>query len=606
MGSDRRRLRYFFAACAAIFLVYTYCNGFERHGDGFEYVYTTEAFYDHGTPFITPDEHRDISGVFRSRNLPAPYAPETFTTLQGRELVLHFWMYSLTVVPLKLLLRLTGLNTTVAFQLTNALFLIGACAFGMFWRTRVDRRRFWFVPLAAVGPAIWYVHWPSPEVFCWATVVCALVLLEEEKYVLAALVSAFGATQNPPIVFLAVAAATLSIRRKQYRASLAAFGACAIATLPYAFWYSQYHKPSLILLGATDKSNVSFARTWSVLADLNQGMLPYAPLLLLLAPVAMVLMIRARDVTSIGVSCAAALFVLGCEPATNWNPGEAGVLRYVVWMIPLFAWLIARHLGDLRWAQPALAAAAVLQVLVVAWQYDGREEYLSHNFIADFVLRRAPRLYSPEPEIFAERTLHGEFYYAEQLPIAYSDGDGVVTKILTNRPAMGWFERRFDMDPEGMADLLRQAPAQERPALAVPPLFYLHPKYGTVRDPAPEMRFLRGTSCAAIGPAPACGATCELQVFNGRAVGHDVEVYVTVSMAPPGSLTLHADGMEPQTHANVGAEPIELREHVFVNGKNGIMLRIDCAPTTPATGPAAGTFRVHEIALGKPSRAQDG
>src|SRR5207253_2124894 len=93
-----------------------------------------------------------------------------------------------------------------------------------------------FAGLAAVGPALWYLRWPHPEIFTWAFVLISLVLLRRREYPQAAASAAIAALQNPPVVFLALLAVGLSLRERRLRLTAAAAGAASCALLPCVFY----------------------------------------------------------------------------------------------------------------------------------------------------------------------------------------------------------------------------------------------------------------------------------------------------------------------------------------------------------------------------------
>src|SRR5262249_15041833 len=156
-----------------------------------------------------------------------------------------------------------------------------AVLFGLPWPIG---RRFWFAGLCALTPVLWYLRWPSPEVFSWSCVVLAIVFFERRALPAAAFVAGLGAWQNPPLVFLSLYALLLSLEQPRDVRRVAATALCAGASLlPNAFYLWKFHGPSLLaIIGAFDSKLASLHRMWSFVGDLNQGMLPYVPGLVLL------------------------------------------------------------------------------------------------------------------------------------------------------------------------------------------------------------------------------------------------------------------------------------------------------------------------------------
>ncbi|MDP4227566.1 MAG: hypothetical protein Q8910_14420, partial [Bacteroidota bacterium] len=117
-------------------------------GDGAEYLLISEAFYNHGTPDIRPEDARGaqnilygngdkgmhpyyagLSGFLKQPHKLLDQYWGLFASKNSRLYGYHFWFYSLTVVPLIFLLKLLGLNQLLAFQLTNYLFMLLVLAY---------------------------------------------------------------------------------------------------------------------------------------------------------------------------------------------------------------------------------------------------------------------------------------------------------------------------------------------------------------------------------------------------------------------------------------------------------------------------------------------
>jgi hypothetical protein len=147
-------------------------------------------------------------------------------------------------------------------------------------------------------------------------------------------------------------------------------------------------------------------------------------MLLFLVVVAVALAKRGRVVL---INAAMLLFLgLGASATANWNHGAPGPSRYAIWMLPFVffsvvtlreAWRSRRRFGI------AMTAAIASQALIVYTQGGlvVHANYLEHSYAAAFVLRRAPWLYNPSPEVFAARTLHRDTFAATLLqePVVY-------------------------------------------------------------------------------------------------------------------------------------------------------------------------------------------
>ncbi|HVQ28383.1 MAG TPA: hypothetical protein VMV21_02315, partial [Vicinamibacteria bacterium] len=171
--------------------------------------------------------------------------------------------------------------------------------------------------------------------------------------------------------------------------------------------------------GAVALPNLSLGKALELFFDLNLGMLPYLPLALLGAVAAPLVQIASGRQARPLVALWAVLLgmALICSSSGNWNHGTSGPSRYTIWMLPLVLVILAsmlepgatnertrRAFGG--WAVAALAVQAV--IVVSRGGLAPRLDYLEHSYLASFVLKHAPALYNPTPEIFVERTIGEE------------------------------------------------------------------------------------------------------------------------------------------------------------------------------------------------------
>jgi hypothetical protein len=492
------------------------------NGDIWDYLYPWQAFWDHATPDVRDADLAALYPVLQANGLEG-LGPRTLDNLpehagiypapDGRYFACHFWLYSLAVLPARAVLCWSGGNQLAAFQVTNVLCFAAALYLVLFHGPAGRSRRFALAGLAGVSPAVWYWNWPSPEVFTWSLVLASLVFLGNRRYRTAAGCAACAAMQNPPVLFLALFVALLSCRERRPGLTLATTAAALLALVPPAFYYHHYGVPSTIVShGGTDSRLITWNRTLSFLTDLNQGMLPYVPLVLVLAGVALGRALWQRRAAALGLVAVLGLMIAAAETTTNWNSGAIGLMRYAVWMLPVFAWLIATVLSPGPRLAVAAGVAVALHALVVARPH-GVENYLTHTPLARFVLTRAPAWYNPDPEIFVERQLHTEEPLpATLLPLPFVTNGWHVTKLLADRNSLARLTENFNVQPSYLEEV------QRRYADRVG-LFYLHPPRGAVvlrPVPRPE-QFCSTVQLSLAAAPPKCGPqlTVPVRVFNG-------------------------------------------------------------------------------------------
>jgi hypothetical protein len=166
--------------------------------------------------------------------------------------------------------------------------------------------------------------------------------------------------------------------------------------------------------------------------DLNIGMFPYIPMLLLIyfALLARDLFSRRRLSLNLQLFLVMIIMMLMCTMTTNWNHGASGPTRYVIWMLPIILFSVVneealKHISGV----PKYGFALVLWInialqSILLFGYGGMNPssscYLYHTPLAKYILRNLPCFYNPSHEIFAERTLHHEDI--KETPVAYTFG----------------------------------------------------------------------------------------------------------------------------------------------------------------------------------------
>ena len=550
-------------------------------GDGIEYWATLQAWSYHGTPDIRP---RDLVRVGRlleaDRLAPAQGAHDLLLipTKSGARHVLHFWLYPLLAVPAKRVLSLVGAELA-ALQVTNFI-LFALTLYALLFTGDVDRRwRLSFAALVTVGPVLWYLPWPHPEVFIWAAVCLALFLLRQGRYGLAALAASLGAAQNAPVAALAALAVVLAAVRGGRRQVVAAGLGAAVSLVAPLFYLVRYGEPSLLTRTGASLQLISAGRVGSLLFDLNQGMLPHAPGVLMLAGVALVPLVRHRHGPALAVvaTALAMVAVYGVQP--NWNAGCAGMIRYGVWVLPLLAWAAAECPWPPRAAVLSIGTAVAAQLAIVL-AGSSAQRHLTHSGLAAHVLEHAPALYSPEPEIFAERQLHAERPFHANLPLGFARASGEVTKLLLDACSLAWLPLRFRVDATYL-DRVRRTHGQRAG------LFYLVPPPGAVaRRPASLPEQVSTTFFNACRPADA--PYTDDRPFNAR----------VLAQLPPGALVFEWPGSleDPRQASLLARDPEKLVETLALAGYAGLTL-------DRARGGEAATALMERLAAALPDTA---
>jgi hypothetical protein len=428
-------------------------------GDVVEYTLDTVALSTHGTPDIR------LSDIDRAREV-APALGGVLDTLaadmraqkekvypafirgrEGKVYSVHFFGYSaLAAVPFKLFAAL-GRAPMRAFQLVNlaAIFVLGLALRRFFGS---ENKAIVGVMLFLLCGGILYWDWTSPECVTAACLLAGLLFFSTGAPVAGALLAGLAGQQNPTILFF-FAFAPLLLALQHYRTGkppAAAFKAvatrrnvlglalgAAVFALPPLFNLYQFGVPNIIARLFSDAGLIGLVRLESFYFDLNQGMIIGIPAVL----GALLLWGWGRGRAARGEAfllLACALFTLALAlPALavfNWNSGAAGVMRYAFWAAMPFLFALLLRLREHAPRQGALiGAVAVLQLACMA--HASKYSYVEFSPLARTVLQRAPQLYHPEPEIFAERMAHNDDYIQPDKVYAYKVG-GLPVKTLVN------------------------------------------------------------------------------------------------------------------------------------------------------------------------------
>lgn len=416
-------------------------------GDAGEYLLMTGSFAAHATPDLRGSDLEAFNRIRVDGGLPIMnpsygYIP----ALNGRAYSYHFWAYSLFAAPFWIVLDAIGTSPLKAHSVLNLVLFFASLSLFLLAAKMPERKRAAFVLLLCFSPLAWYVRWPSPELFSAAFVLLSVLAVTRRSWALAVGAAAVASLQNPPLVLLVAFIAGWAMfgpeRVSSWKERAGIVAAGAMALLPYGFYQLTFGAPSLVATtGFAAWQYTSLQRVAGVFADLNQGILPYAVAVsvALLAALSWAAVRReAWTLGRIGLLVAMAT-VIGTIIDANNN--SAGLMRWATWLLPIVVWIV------LDWADLLSRRRAVVTGLVVLQVANSLMFFsvigaLDHNMLAREVLTRAPRLYAPVPEVFAERTLGSQVPIEPFLPVAF-EHDGSITKVLADDDEPNSLQRHF-------------------------------------------------------------------------------------------------------------------------------------------------------------------
>ncbi len=444
-------------------------------GDGNEYLLMSHALLEHGTVDIRAADVDYFLHLPPEQQARIPVPQETYSQLrkemdspkpgivagffpndQGKIYAIHFWLYSLLALPLYALTRLLHLNPTIALALLNLVFAAAAMAY--LGRVIPQRKNIATLLFLTLG-TLFYLTWTGPEVMSASCALIASIALLRANPGLALLAAGLGASQNPSLILLMPLACVYRLMLARWpglawpgcrpraldRRQLAmGVAGVVLALLPYAFFQLQFHTPSVIAKFTTDPKLISASRLYSLLFDLNQGMLVGVPGLLLVLPLLAWLLAPAHrrrwGVAALGLMATVLVMALPTLSTQNWNPGGIVMLRYNYWLaMPLLA-LLLLGLAELTPSRARLVTGLVLacQLLVVLGSglLGEKSSHVRHTPLARWVLQHYPAAYNPEVEIFYERSVGAERYYTHDMTYLYQ-ADGKPLKLLRHWSNLG-------------------------------------------------------------------------------------------------------------------------------------------------------------------------
>lgn len=388
-----------------------------RYGDGNEYFLMLVSLNNHLSPDLQPtDITNSYTGEF---NVFGEKADPYWGYFKGRDnkwYSKHFGAYSLSGVPVKMILKLFKLNPGKAFQITNALLFILMLLGIHFFSKLEEGQKLFFMLLLTFSPALWFIHWTHPEIFILSFVTFSLIFLNLKSYDWAILFAGLASLQNQVLVLFVLFLLVKSAWSSRFKLkTLVRCGPISLLVfLPNIFYLSSFGTFNPLNEAASLK-NVSLFRVFELFFDLNIGLLPYLPLPLLFFLGIVLFQSYQHKGFVFELQILLLMIAMGtvCSATDNWNHGTSGPSRYVIWMLPFLFFILIINLQTF-WkgiiSKSLLLTALILQFYIVASNgiFIHEEDYLKHSPAAKFVLKRVPVLYNPSFEIFCERTLKRE------------------------------------------------------------------------------------------------------------------------------------------------------------------------------------------------------
>jgi hypothetical protein len=408
-------------------------------GDGGEYLGMTCSFFNHLSPDLRSEDSILRNDTVHKNNI---VIPEDFKGYFKSEDNLwysyHFWFYSLCSLPVFAGLHCMNLNELRCFQITNLILFLLPLLFIAFHTKLSNFSKFWFLAFAAVNPVLFYINWSHPEVFSYTFVLLAILFFINGNTRIAVFMSSVASLQNPPIIIFTLFLFVLAWKKKSRE--IKEFGllllAAVLTCLPFIFYYINFNTVSLITFyGVASLSKISTGKILSLFFDLNFGIFPYLPILLLFTIVVFFISLWNKDFFVPSLWGVLFLMALLSSTQANWNSGMMYINRYAVYMIPI---LILMAIYSIRFFSKRTIAILFGSSLIITGCITGvlllnndYANYLQFNYLSKSAMTIYPGIYNPDFEIFGERARGAEVDYDTILPVIVTY-DGRIRKIFTN------------------------------------------------------------------------------------------------------------------------------------------------------------------------------
>lgn len=453
-------------------LIWNYPEKYQRVD--LDYHFTMNAFMNHGTPDLRPDDLKGgwMEWIWNSH--PDPWYCLA-KNADGKVYGHHFWLWPLMCAPLAKIFSLVGLHPLLSQPVTLALFLwLSLCVAWRYIKYIKDdpASKFLFILMAGISPALFYLWVLGGEGFMYVMTLFAVVAASRNRFEIAAACVATAALQNTSMMPFAGCLAFYYIMRSPKKArnfAVALLSLCPFLASPLFYLATFGHLSALADIKPLSVTSFSLRLFMMEFFDWNGGLMIVIPagVLLYLASIpreiARIAKAPAGERTTLVFSANTAAIVGGVLlPFSSsiwyeWNTAYIGVMRWALPIVPLIAWLVSTY----RVRISALAASISVATMVFwmgmyGWGPDWVRQRNCYIWSgpAKVVLKYAPAFcVAWNDESMYERTLLRPYGKRERdggasslppdlpvFPIIYSDPGWGPRKIMTTRKA--WSDLR--------------------------------------------------------------------------------------------------------------------------------------------------------------------
>lgn len=428
-------------------------------GDGPGYILQAAAFENHWSFGVTEE---DLAAAVSDYYLHENYLETEFGSqrhmheYEGAKYSNHFGAYPALVVPVKKIVSHLGFYPLWGFFLTNFLMYLAAAGAVIAFLKAESLQKLIIVLLLLINPVIFYLSWVHAEVYIFSFVTIGLVFYSNRQYRWAILFLSIAAAQNIGVFPFAMAVGIELILSyieaskektetwkwswflKEYWYKIAAHGVFFIpALIPLLLNLYRFHTVSLVADIARENKYL-LHKALDYAFDLNLGIFPYEPLLLLVFIIMVITGIirRKKQAWTCLLGVGGVLYVIANQLQINCD--MQFIMRYNVWIIPVLVFFVVLNWEPVFKTDRYLCLTGISETvftgLVITFLLFGGGTF--HNFqFAPWtyaVLDHVPALYNPSHGIFMSRVLGRELYQWPR-PLFYISDKGKIRKILLGK-----------------------------------------------------------------------------------------------------------------------------------------------------------------------------
>lgn len=510
---DKKERRYkILGLCLIVLFFLFFCfmslkDQAQVRGDGYEYIAQVEAWINHQSMDFREEDYLSIRSdhgenlELTTRNWLQYTDRHKYIANNGKQYAPHFGGYALVVVPGKMLFKALGITPVKSFPATNTMMYTMALMVIFFCAKISFEKKFYLMLLLVFNPAVFYISWVHTEIFSFAFAVIGLVFFYNKRHKTSILFISIAAMQNVSLMFLGMAVGLDYWREiiqkskqydvsgklmgkqttiqmfKDYKFDIMRAGMCYLpGLLPVIHTMINFGKINLVASVAMENKYL-LQKTWAYWTDLNLGIFPYVPLIVIIFIVQIILVIRKKiwyvflHILSIG----GIYFIVSHQ--IQINSDMEGIMRYNVWVIPILIFFIIYNGDIFSWSsffKKTLTASAAITMVVICLAmglfHGNRRTFVPLDFApwTEIILKYVPRLYNPYQGIFISRTVHRE-QYGSSIPIVYKDSEGYIRKILMPRTKdLGLQIIGSDEDKDYLADCINSLKDKEYQYISIP------------------------------------------------------------------------------------------------------------------------------------------